>query len=155
MTISAEVTLPWADDEYLFKLGLKQIEELQEKANAGLGLIANRVMAGQFYIQDIYHTIRLGLIGGGLEPVKAKKLVDRYVDGQALTPMEDEHSNFQTAKLILTAAYFGVRDEEEDPVEPAEGKSTPETPDLAGSTSEGSMDKELQPVDGTPSQSEG
>lgn len=155
MTISSEVTLPWADDEYTFKLRLTGIEELQEKCNAGLGLIANRVMSGEFFIQDIYHTIRIGLIGGGLTPVNAKKLVDRYVDGQPITPLDNDNNNYQTAKMILSAAYFGVRDEEEEPVEPDEGKSMPETPDLAGSMSEGSTDKPQPPLDGILKQQEG
>jgi hypothetical protein len=106
MNTSAEVVLNWADGAYIFALKAKQIEELQRvcgTANnqSGIGEIAARVFAGRMTIQDIYHTIRLGLIGGGMAPVTAMQKVDAYIlpladpsdpssPWQSTAPMNDE-----------------------------------------------------------------
>jgi hypothetical protein len=76
------VTLAWADGEYTFnvqKIGVAL--ELQDKCgNVGVGTIMNRLLTGTFFVNDFRETIRLGLIGDGMEPTKALMLVKRYVD---------------------------------------------------------------------------
>ena len=105
------VELHFGDGEYLFRFGLTQFKELQDKCKAGLGAIFARVTAGryfdnatnegfgnpleaQYYVEDLYEIIRLGLIGGGrgmvggesvtVDPLVARRLVDRYVVGRPL-----------------------------------------------------------------------
>ena len=56
-------------------------------------------------MQDISETIRLGLVGGGLEPVKATKLVRRYVEDRP--PLE----SLMVARGILAVALMGAPDE--------------------------------------------
>lgn len=90
-----EVWLEFGDGRYLFKLKLKQIAELQEKCNAGIGEIYARVVLGHYHVEDLVHGIRLGLAGGakgevdGVEikvsPELANKLTERYCD----RPIED------------------------------------------------------------------
>lgn len=75
-----EITLEFGDGEYLFRLPLKQIAELQEKCGAGIGAIYQRVLTGQYKIEDCVETIRLGLIGGGVPAVPARVLVNRYAE---------------------------------------------------------------------------
>lgn len=80
------ISLAFGDGEYLFKLGLAQIAELQTKCGAGIGKIYARVLAGRYesgladdplrqtiglpgqgewFAGDLLETIRLALVGGG------------------------------------------------------------------------------------------
>lgn len=59
-----EVTLAFGDGEYLFRLNLPQIAELERKCAAGIGTIYSRVMAGEWYGLDLVEIVRMGLIGG-------------------------------------------------------------------------------------------
>lgn len=81
---SGRVTLRWADDDYTFRLAYKQLRELQDKTGCGPEYLALRIAHGQWMVDDLRETIRLGLIGGGTEPGKALTLVIRYVDGRPL-----------------------------------------------------------------------
>ena len=108
MSLSAQVTLDWADGDYTFTLGLAEIEELQRLCKAGFGEIVSRVFAGQFFITDIYATIRLGLIGGGTNPTRAKELMETYVYGKPLEPENDPSGPTALATAILAAVMNGV-----------------------------------------------
>lgn len=101
----AQVTLDWADGRYLFRLPVEQLEELQELCDAGPAWIHARLGAGQWRRKDISETIRLGLIGGGMKPTDARKLIARYVDAR---PLEE---NTLVAQVILSAVLVGVPDE--------------------------------------------
>lgn len=76
----ASVTLTWADGTYDFRLAWGEIEALQEACDAGPWVILDRLSSRQCLIGDISHTIRQGLIGGGMTPADATKLVQRYVE---------------------------------------------------------------------------
>ena len=56
-------------------------------------------------MDDLRETIRLGLIGGGMDPLDALVLVKRYVDDRPL--ME----NVLPAWRILSAALMGPEDD--------------------------------------------
>lgn len=111
---SAEILLKWGDGEYLFKLRIKEIGELQRLSGVGIGEIAMRVIRGQAYITDIYDTIRLGLIGGGQSAVRAKELVDLYVEGRPLADFRDPSSPLATAIAVLKAVWLGIDDLNEE-----------------------------------------
>jgi hypothetical protein len=137
--IAAEVELAWADGTYLFALKLKQIEELQRLCNAGLGEIAQRLLVERRWrVSDVVETIRLGLVGGGLPAVRARELVDTYVDGRPLADPRDPANPLATAQAIIMAAYFGVAEAAEEP----EGKAGAAADDgTDGSTSRPSTAK--------------
>lgn len=101
---TCRTTFPWADGEHTFALPLAQLEELQEKCNAGPAVISDRLGNGGWIVQDIYHTLRLGLIGGGMDPIKALELCRVYVRER---PMLE---NVLPARLVLQAAIIGVQD---------------------------------------------
>jgi hypothetical protein len=119
---NAEVTIPFADGQYKFRLALGELRELQEKTNAGPLELLKRLHAGTWRVDDPRETIRLGLIGGGMLPTEAMKLVLRYVDARPLT------ENVMTAQAILMVALY----EEEDPQmgkdEPRRSESTESSP---------------------------
>ena len=97
--------LEWADGTYEFALGWGALLELQDACNAGPFVVLARLAANQWMMQDISTTIRLGLIGGGLEPVKALRLVKDYVESRP--PME----NASFARGILEVSLMGAPEE--------------------------------------------
>lgn len=131
------VDLKFADGEYRFALGLKQIHELQTKCGIGIGGLYARVLQGRvpddpevghplygaYHVDDLVETIRQGLIGGGEgrvngEPVtvtaaRANELVDRYVlgDGVALSELWGLAAAILYAKI---EGYGPAVDEAED-----------------------------------------
>lgn len=131
--MQTEIALSFADGEYLFRLPIKRICEIEEKAGP-IDAVKHRLMAGGWGIHDIVETIRQGLIGGGkgevngvetsVTPLRANSLIDRYVDGHAI----GEH--LITAQAIIAALYVGY--------EPTDGKkkAQAETENLSESTGE-------------------
>lgn len=106
MSRDASVTLTWGDGDYAFRLAWGQLSELQEKCDAGPFVILERLTEGRWKVQDISNVIRLGLIGGGMKPVEALKLVRSYVEDRP--PME----NLMFAQAILAAGVMGAPDED-------------------------------------------
>jgi len=78
MNHQAEITIDFADGSYVFRLSVKQIIELEEKCGAPFAVIHARLWGGAYSANDVVETIRLGLIGGGMNPPEAKKLTERY-----------------------------------------------------------------------------
>lgn len=102
---NAEISLPWADGDYTFRLGWKELIALQEACDAGPWEILNRLSNGKWRVQEISHTIRLGLIGGGTEPSRALELIRTYVEERP--PAE----SLVFARGILGVAIQGAPDE--------------------------------------------
>lgn len=116
MSRNGDITLDFADDTYTFRLAWKQLIELQEKRDAGPIEIMSRLQSGMWLVQDISEVIRIGLIGGGMEPKKALKLVREYVEDRP--PLE----NLATATIVMV---FGLKGADEDkPQEPTEENQT-------------------------------
>lgn len=114
MSRSAQVALDWADGTYPFALKIEHLVELQEKCDAGPWFIQwaleAALMARSFgavppkdasplYITE---TIRLGLIGGGMEAVEALKKVRTYVGPGQL------NDNIATAFAVIGVALQGA-----------------------------------------------
>lgn len=118
MSRDASITIEWADGEYPFRLGWYEIEKLQEVCDAGPYVILQRLGDQTCRVGDISHTIRWGLIGGGMSISEALKKVRTYVE--ARPPSE----NLIYARAILGAACYGAPEEELGNVEAA----TQETP---------------------------
>jgi hypothetical protein len=129
--MQTEIDLAFADGRYLFKLPIRRIVEIEEKAGP-IDLVKHRLLHGGFSIYDVVETIRQGLIGGGrgevngvpveVTALRANSLIENYVDGKALA---DHHI---TAQAIVTALYVGYAPAQEAkkkaPVKPRQRKST-------------------------------
>ena len=98
------VDLTWADGDYRFCLPMAQLEELQTLCDAGPLVIADRLEHGRWKTQDVFHTLRLGLIGGGMEVVPALKLCRSYVEGRW-------GENVLAAYTVLQRTVWGKPDE--------------------------------------------
>lgn len=147
MTPTTALTLHYGDGEYIFDLKLPQLAELQEKRGAGVFKIYGRVMAGRYlmdgeslalpaegeaFAEDLFETIRLGLIGGAegvvngqpvaVSALTAKLLVERYSHSAPL------REAWATAAAILGARVEGYTPPKKKgvPAKPATGtrKST-------------------------------
>lgn len=105
MSRDGSITLPWADGDYAFKLGWGELMLLQEACDAGPFVILDRLSARQCRVEDISHTMRLALIGGGKTADEALKLVRSYVESRP--PAE----NLMLARGILATACYGAGDE--------------------------------------------
>ena len=133
MNNQAELTEEWADGTYSFRLTVKGILELEEKCGVPFGKIFTRLTSGQYAVNDVVETIRIGLIGGGMAATDAKKLVDRYALPVA--------QNFNIARMIILAAMFGFEAAPLGNQEAAEGMdqsndSTPQSSQKPPSKSE-------------------
>lgn len=129
--MQTEIALPFADGKYLFRLPIKRICEIEEKAGP-IDLVKHRLVHGGWGIHDVVETIRQGLIGGGKGEVngapvevgalRADSLIENYVDGHALA----EHHI--TAKAIIAALFIGYAPAQEAkkkaPVKRSRKKST-------------------------------
>lgn len=106
MSRDARIELDWADGTYAFRLAWAQLAELQEKTNAGPYVVFARLESDVWRIEDIAHTIRLGLIGGGMSPTDALKKVRAYVEERPLL------ESVPLAKAILEVALVGAPEED-------------------------------------------
>lgn len=139
MALTCRVELEWADGVYSFALPIKYIEELETispnpttgKKGIGISAIWTRLMGSSWYLADIMNIIRLGLIGGGMQPVEAMRLVKTYCEGCPISPLQPGANNPLTvAQTVLAAAVIGSsldspanEDKDEETSEPGESET--------------------------------
>lgn len=138
MSRDAKITLDWADDTYQFRLAWGQLVELQEKCDAGPYVILQRLYDGSWKMLDVSEPIRLGLIGGGMEPIRALKIVRQYV--QEKPPV----ANVLVAQAILSAALMGAPDETLGKQAAPDQENDSTTSQMGSSGSEPSTEQQLQ-----------
>jgi hypothetical protein len=74
------ITAELGGEEHQFALYLGQWEELQEITGCGPFILFQKLAAWDIRAKWLREIIRLGLIGGGMAPAQAKRLVERHVD---------------------------------------------------------------------------
>lgn len=102
MQADGSVDLVFGGDERCFRLGIAELLALQERRDSGPLEVATRLQIGTWRVEDITETIRLGLIGGGMDGKAARALVDAFVGPGHIT----EHA--LTALAVLLTALQGV-----------------------------------------------
>lgn len=108
MSTDGDINLVWGGDKRRFRLAIENLLALQEKRNSGPLEIATRLRLGSWKLEDITDTIRIGLIGAGVDWKTAEKLVaDHIKPGQI-----SYHA--MTAFAILMAALQGAPEDETD-----------------------------------------
>ncbi len=130
MSRSGKVRAPWAGERRDFKLGIDQLDELDDLCKVGPGHLLSLVSAigGNWKARQLREVLRLGLIGGGMAPPAAMLLVERYFD-QEKTPLSDSLS---TVQLVLMACVVGSEDDEPGELS---GEGTPNPFPMDGSDS--------------------
>lgn len=122
------VELNWPGGEHAFRLRLGELQALQEKCDAGPEMVLQRIRLGVWQVNDLFETLRFGLIGGGMDRDAARKLV---VDTFERTPLME----FKTPAIeVLAAALIGVPDDPAGELSPA-GDPTPTNDATAGGSS--------------------
>lgn len=127
MSRDASIEREFGDDTYTFRMGWGEILKLQEARDTGPYVVLDRLLTGRWLFEDIAEVIRIGLIGGGLDPIKARKMVREYVE--ARPPIE----NLDLAQRILGAAMVGVPDEKVGELEAANQAGSASTTSRTGS----------------------
>jgi hypothetical protein len=120
--------LKWVGGEHDFALDIGALRALQDCCDAGPEQIMRRVSSGDWRINDLFDTIRLGLITGeAMKGPEAARMVTTLFNQHPLVTFR------ATAQMILIAALVGV---EGDPLGEPKGGTTspPENGDSAPST---------------------
>lgn len=78
------MTEVWAGGEHAFRLGIGEIRALQKACEAGPMMVLARLMSSQWLIDDVLETLRLALVGGGMDAAKAKPLVLKAAEETSL-----------------------------------------------------------------------
>lgn len=104
---NGRVTISFGGEDREFNIAvLKYALELQDICNCGPQELLARFLNGTWRLTDLRETIRIGLIGAGMEPGAAQKLVKTYVDERPW--ME----SLPTVKVIVMAALVGIPGDE-------------------------------------------
>lgn len=111
-----EIDLIWAGGEHQFALPIEQLRALQIKCDAGPEHILSRLTARQWYVEDVIETIRLGLIGGGMDKDEARGIVAKEIHDEPLSQF------VLTARAIIAHALYGVEDDAVGESEAGEAK---------------------------------
>lgn len=122
MSRDGAIELTFLDGEdYVFRLAWGQLIKLQEVRLCGAFLVFERLHGSEWMVEDIREVIRLGLVGGGLDPIKATKLVKEYVEQRppidrhkraGLNPGDPPVDPLGFAIAIIAAGITGPPDEE-------------------------------------------
>ena len=57
-----EVVIPWPGGEHAFRLGLAELETIQQKTDCGPEYLLHRINAGQWHVCDLIEVLRDALL---------------------------------------------------------------------------------------------
>ena len=109
--MTATLTRFLGDGDHAFALPPAQLLELERLTGRGIGVLCRDVFAGAFGFRDVTETVRLALIGGGMDPEAAFDLTDQYVSRRPIA------EGYALAVAILDAAFNGAPEPAEHPVD--------------------------------------
>lgn len=121
MSRDGRIEYDWGGDTRTFRLDISRLIALQDATGSGPYEVLTRLSSGRWLIKDITETIRLGLLGGGMDGKKARELVEEHVSAGSVM------QSVQVAQAIVMAALIGDPEEPVGKKEPAEvtGASQP------------------------------
>jgi hypothetical protein len=117
-----KISITWPGGEHDFLLGIGELRALQSACDAGPEQIFRRLGGDDWRVDDVLQTLRLGLIGAGMDAKKAASLVTRMYESHPKKMFN------APARLVLMASLVGDPD---DPLGEAKGEPTP--PENGGS----------------------
>jgi len=157
MSRDGSIVRLWGDEERTFRLRIAEWRKVQEKCDAGPGEIAARlstwaavrrahgkasiieIMAmgglGRWRVDDVREPLFQGLIGGGMDPTSAGRLVRALHDERPLL------ENLELALAVVLGSLIGAEDEPvgepigEPPITTTEARS-PEASSVSATTTE-------------------
>jgi hypothetical protein len=99
--------IAWPQGEHAFWLNLGELRALEQATDAGFMVVWTRMISGQAHIDDVYQTIRLGLIGAGMPADKALALTAKAFEESSIVTL------MRTAEPVLRLSILW--DEEKTP----------------------------------------
>lgn len=151
MTAVGTITIEWAhgtDEFCAAKIGT--LLAIEDKCGAGIAEIYGRLATGAWKINDVVEVIRLSLIGGGMAPERARKVIEIHVVGNpnGIAP------SVLVSQAILEAVIVGVPG---DPVGKEKAAQAEETAEASTQMTDASAAQEStvsgQHSSGTPDES--
>jgi hypothetical protein len=106
--LDTSITRFFGDANYSFRLTAPMITELERLTSRGIGAVYRRMLGLECSHQEIVEVVRLGLIGGGLDPERAAALCAAYA---APAPIA---RTYQLAVDVLDAAWNGTAKDSTD-----------------------------------------
>ena len=101
------VELTWEGGEHCFLLTIPLLRALQHKCDAGPLWVLGRLQSGQWLIEDVIETLRLGLEGGGMDKDDARRLIARLTEDDRIVL-----TRFVTPAIaVLMEALYGLEDD--------------------------------------------
>lgn len=103
--MTADITLKtfFGDGEHAFALTDPMIAELEQITGLGVGALYFQLVNMAYPATVLREIIRLGLIGGGMDPEDAKRLCETYAENRPLA------ETFPLAFEIMQARWEGVK----------------------------------------------
>lgn len=105
---TTQIDLEFAGEMRSFCLKIGQLRELQEKTGVGPLALFNRLISGDWEVDDIPQILRLGLIGGGMSSSEALKLIETHINVSPLTEYMAQ------ACAVIGAALFCAQKSDDD-----------------------------------------
>ena len=96
----------WSGGEHPFLLRLGELRILEQKCDVGAYWVLYRLMSNQWYVNDVIETIRLGLIGGGMDHIKARDMTQSSIERSSLAECA------VVAQAILSYSIHGDESQE-------------------------------------------
>lgn len=109
MSRGGDITFEWGGAERRFMIGIGELARIQEACEASPVEVLKRLQSASPRVMEPSIVLRQGLIGGGMEPERAGKLVKDFCLTPAIAAWAD---SFVPAALVLAAGIYGVADEE-------------------------------------------
>lgn len=107
------VVIMWPGGEHAFRLGLAELETIQQKTDCGPEWMLHRLNSGQWTAAELFEILRCGLIGGGMDHVTALQAVRANFGRHPLIAFK------VPAQEVLSACLFGPPDDPVGEVQPA------------------------------------
>ncbi|SMO78737.1 gene transfer agent family protein [Paracoccus laeviglucosivorans] len=101
----ANTVIRWPGGEHAFRLGIAELEVIQQATDCGPEFLLHKINAGQWAASELIEVIRNALIGGGMGDEDAKNLVHRVASQQPLILLK------VPAQSALSLCLFGPPDD--------------------------------------------
>lgn len=126
--MAAPFTIVWPGGEHPFRLNLGEIRALQDACGSSPFDVADRLFTRKPRVADVIEPLRLGLIGGGMKPEEAGRLVKSIEDLEGLGGL------MPSASLVMFNSLYREAVGQDKSGETTAGPET-KAPDPASSTS--------------------
>lgn len=129
MSRNGDVTFIFGDGPHKFRFAIGELQEFEEKFDIGAELVLRRLVENNDWrIVQAREAHRIGLIGGGMKPSEAYKLIERYASEPPFIHLR------HGLQAILQGALLGAPDGEQPGKKAKAARAEQPTSDQTGSS---------------------